>query len=64
MGNFIIDTRIKKLERIKQNLLTLKKSKRGDELTQVNQMINRLKGWNIELQNATKDQSIKDPKPN
>lgn len=49
MGNFIIDTRIKKLERIKQNLLTLKKNQRGDELTQVNGMINRLKKWNLEL---------------
>lgn len=49
MGNFIIDTRIKKLERIKQNLLTLKKNQRGDELTQVNGMIARLKKWNLEL---------------
>lgn len=52
MGNFIIDTRIKKLERIKQNLLTLKKNQRGDELTQVNGMINRLKKWNLELEKA------------
>jgi len=59
MGNFIIDTRIKKLERIKQNLLTLKKNQRGDELTQVNGMIARLKKWNMDLE---KEKFLKTPR--
>jgi hypothetical protein len=59
MGNFIIDTRIKKLERIKQGLLSLKKNQRGDELDQVNQMIARLKRWNMELE---KEKFLKIPR--
>lgn len=49
MGNFIIDQKIEKLEKVKANLLTLKKAQRGEELKQVNQMIGRLKRWNNEL---------------
>jgi hypothetical protein len=59
MGNFIIDTRIKKLERIKQGLLNLKKNQRGNELDQVNQMIARLKRWNMELE---KEKFLKMPR--
>lgn len=50
MGNFIINQRIEQLEKVKANLLKLKKAKRNDELKQVNAMIGRLKRWNNELE--------------
>jgi len=49
MGNFIIDQRLQKLEIVRNNLKKLKKKDRGNELTQVEAMINRLKGWDKEI---------------
>ena len=56
MSNYIIDQRLEKLEKVKANLLTLKKTQRNEELKQVNDMISRLKRWNNEL----KQQAIKE----
>jgi hypothetical protein len=64
MGNFIVDARIKKLEAVKQSLLTMKKRQRGDELEQVNQMIARLKGWNLELQKGIDANVPRNTSPN
>ena len=63
MGNLLIDKRIQKMEMVKASLLKVKKEHRTTTLQEVNGIINRLKQWNIELEELQKQkdaQKIKD----
>lgn len=58
MGHPLLDERIHKLKAKKQNLLTMKKSERGNQLKETDNVLGRLKRWNDDLsQKQTKDET-------